>query len=241
MSLIELPRKLFKFSRRKILSSENTWKKMAGQISFADPKAEKNIHEIHEYWKNPSENNLPEKYIDPKGGNIRSKMLLRLIKENTDLTNSSSIMELGCNVGRNLNLLIEDGFQNVRGIEINSHAVKTMQKIYPQLGKYGKITIDSLENALKRCPSNHFDLVFTMAVLEHIHKDSEWLFSEIKRITKKNIITIEDEETISDRHFPRNYGDIFEKLDMKQTLCYDCREISHWKGKFYARVFEKNE
>ena len=63
-----------------------------------------------------------------------------------------------------------------------------MQRIYPQLGKYGKITIDSLENALKRCPSNHFDLVFTMAVLEHIHKDSECIFSEIKRITKKYII-----------------------------------------------------
>ena len=202
---------------------------------------EKDIQQIHEYWKNPSENNLPEKYSNPKGGIIRSKMLVRLIRENTDITNTSSIMELGCNVGRNLNLLMEEDFQNIHGLEINKKAIEQMQEIYPKLGTHANITINSLENAIKEYPKNHFDLVFTMAVLEHIHKDSEWVFTEIKRITKKYLITIEDERTISDRHFPRNYEDIFERLDMKQIFCYDCNEMPNWKGKFYARIFKKND
>jgi len=204
-------------------------------------ESEKTVRQIHDYWKNPSENNLPEKYVNPKGNLIRSKMLIRLIKENTDLTNQSSILELGCNVGRNLNLLMEDGFQNIHGIEINQHAIKKMQEIYPNLRKHAKITTNSLENTLKEFPKNYFGLVFTMAVLEHIHKDSEWVFTEIKRITKKYLITIEDEKTISDRHFPRNYGDIFERLDMKQIFCYDCNEMPNWKGNFHARIFKKND
>jgi len=204
------------------------------------PKNQKNIQEIHEYWKSPSENNLPEKYFSPKGGLIRSEMLVRLIKENTDLNNASSILELGCNVGRNLNLLMEESFHNIHGIEINPEAVKKMHELYPKLGKQANITVSSLENTLKKYPENNFDLVFTMAVLEHIHNDSQWIFVEIKRIVKKYLILIEDEKTHSDRHFPRNYGDIFEKLNMTQILCYDCKEMPNWKGKFYARIFKKN-
>ena len=53
-------------------------------------------------------------------------------------------------------------------------------------------TIEDRIKDMERC-----DLVFTMAVLEHIHLDSEWVFSEMARIAKKYLITIEDEKNSS--------------------------------------------
>lgn len=55
-----------------------------------------------------------------------------------------------------------------------------------------------------------------MAVLEHIHFDSDWIFAELVRIAPL-IITIEDEVDISTRHFPRNYQKVFEPLGMRQV------------------------
>ena len=47
----------------------------------------------------------------------------------------------------------------------------------------------SIEDRIKELMEH--DLVFTMAVLEHIHSDSEWVFSEMARKAKRFLITIE--------------------------------------------------
>jgi len=201
-------------------------------------KATKNLQQIHDYWKNPSENNLPEKYFNPKGGITRSNLLVRLVQDKTDLKTDSSIFELGCNIGRNLWALQKNGYVNLHGVEINQEAVKKMSHFYPNLSEKARIVINSIEDWIETSEAE-FDLVFTMAVLEHIHNDSEWIFPEISKITKNYLITIEDEKTLSSRHFPRNYQNIFEKLGMKQIFQDDCKEMLNWKGKFFARVFQK--
>jgi hypothetical protein len=50
-----------------------------------------------------------------------------------------------------------------------------------------------VEDVVKSFGDRTFDLVFTMAVLEHIHTTSEWVFEEIVRITNRYVVTIEDE------------------------------------------------
>ena len=79
-----------------------------------------------------------------------------------------------------------------------------------------------------------------MAVLEHIHDDSKWVFQEMARITKKYLICIEDEHGVSWRHFPRNHKEIFEVLGMKQVEQIHCQNVAGINDRnFYARVFKK--
>ena len=52
-----------------------------------------------------------------------------------------------------------------------------------------------------------------MAVLEHISNESDFILEEIKRVSSRFIITIEDEITSwSERHFPRNYRLFLKKI-----------------------------
>lgn len=132
------------------------------------------LDQIHNYWKNPTENNLPERYINPKRGDTRTRMLYDLVTNHTEIDLTSSILELGCNVGRNLNFFFERGYDRLGGIEINEDAIRQMKDTYPNLHKIANVTISSLEMALPMQPKS--DLVFTMAMLEHIHTDSEWIF-----------------------------------------------------------------
>ncbi len=77
-----------------------------------------------------------------------------------------------------------------------------------------------------------------MAVLEHIHYKSNWIFNEMIRISKY-ILTIEDELSISDRHFPRNYKKIFSN-NMTQIFYEDCSYIKGFNKGFKTRLFKKD-
>ena len=77
-----------------------------------------------------------------------------------------------------------------------------------------------------------------MAVFEHIHSDREWLFPKIAEASDKFIITIEDEESISWKHFHRHYKKIFEAAGLKQIDFQDCKNEPFHQG-FYFRKFEK--
>ncbi|MBY9021774.1 MAG: class I SAM-dependent methyltransferase, partial [Candidatus Lokiarchaeota archaeon] len=95
----------------------------------------------------------------------------------------------------------------------------------------------AVENIIKKFKSNQYDIVYTMAVLEHIHEESSWIFPEIVRITNNYLITIEDESTLSWRCFPRNYKKIFESFGMKQVEEINCEGVL--KKPFNTRIFKK--
>jgi len=190
----------------------------------------KTLNEIHEFWKNPNDINLPETYILGE----RSLFLLDLFNY-TNIKLTDSILELGCNVGRNLNFLFVNGYKNLSGIEININAKPVMERIFPFVHKYATIYWDSIENIIIQ----QEDVIFTMAVLEHIHPDSEWIFEEMSHKANKYIITIEDENVISDRHFVRNYKDVFENLGLTQIYEQNCVGVPELGADFYARIFIK--
>jgi len=150
-------RKFFISARRKILSTENTRRKvMAGQIPFAGPKAEKN----REIWSNLPDNKIKE-YLE---GRKRSEYLHRLIVENCQsVKNNDSILEIGTNVGRNLNCIYENGFLNLHGIEINKQAVELMKKYYQNLQV--NMLVGPVENKIKQIKNKQMSLTFSMAVL----------------------------------------------------------------------------
>ena len=142
-------------------------------------------------------------------------------------------------MGRNLNYLFNAGYKKLGGVEISKEAIDLMKKTYPEMAEQIEIWNSPIEDVIVNFKGNSFDLIFTMAVLEHIHPDSKFIFSEMVRITKKYLITIEDEKGISWRHFPRNYKKIFEPLGMKQVEQFNCREIKDFGSHCWVRVFIK--
>lgn len=77
--------------------------------------------------------------------------------------------------------------------------------------------------------------------MKHIHTDSEWIFPEIQRITQSNLITIEDEGATTERHFPRNYKEVFEPLGFVQVYEEADRVKKIIGGNFVLRLFKKTE
>lgn len=94
-----------------------------------------------------------------------------------------------------------------------------------------------MEEFAKDQRDGEYDLIYTMAVLEHIHPDSEWVFGELARATSGTLITIEDERAVTWRHFPRNYREVFEAQGLRQVHEARLTATEDLDG-FLARVFK---
>jgi len=185
--------------------------------------------QLYDYWRNPIDGmNEIEDYAncDPE----RSLMLVNIINR-LSLNKNASMIELGCNVGRNLHYLHNAGYTNLEGVEIRSEAVLRMRQLY---GLVIPVHVCPVEEMIRQLPER--DLIFTMALLEHLHTDSEFVFDEMVRVAKY-IVTIEDERCISWRHFPRNYKDVFESRGMEQIAGW--KNLPTLPNSFRARVFKK--
>ena len=190
---------------------------------------------LYSYWKTPNDRwNSPELYLQ---GHERSEFLVSIVKRY--LNCEGSILEVGCNVGRNMQNLFNAGFRNLSGVEISAKALEIMKLKFPTLVKSSSIYNSTIEDWVQSYSSLQFDLIFAMAVLEHIHWDSDWVFSYLSKMSKKYLVIIEDEWQVSNRHFPRNYKDIFENLGMTQLEDINCVHIPGLNKNFFARVFSK--
>lgn len=127
-----------------------------------------NREELFEHWRSPHPvGNWPSDYIRPVW---RSKILADWIGK-LGIPKDGRILEVGCNVGRNLQYLRSQGYTKLSGIEISGHAIARMRKAYPGLDGFAAIYQGAAEDVLPGI-SESYDLIFTMAVLEHIHPDS---------------------------------------------------------------------
>jgi 2-polyprenyl-3-methyl-5-hydroxy-6-metoxy-1,4-benzoquinol methylase len=197
----------------------------------------KKINEIHEYWRKPNDiNNDESGYLDSEETLQRSEFLLGIV--NKYFTKEAKILELGCNVGRNLNHLYKNGYHKLAGIEINESAVKLMHKHYQEMADNSDIKLGEIEKYIREMKDQEYDLVFSMAVLEHIHSDSDWIFDVLPKKTKY-ILIIEDEKSLSWRHFPRRYDKVFKKLNMVHVE--KCEHIRGFNDGFYLRLFQCNQ
>lgn len=189
---------------------------------------------VHEYWRRPDDGrNRPADYaaVDPE----RSRGLVEAFRRHIPL--DASVLEIGCNVGRNLHYLRQAGYLDLTGIEISPDALEEMARAFPDVREQCKIINVSIEEALKELPS--FDVIFTMAVLVHIHPESDWIFPEIASRAKHTLIIIEQETSASWRHFGRRYRPIFEKCGFTQV---ERKQPMPSLPKDYAlRVFRRSE
>ena len=198
----------------------------------------KTRNELWEFWRHPDPEegrNLPTHYLR---GEERSQFLVGLIKNYA--APEAKILEIGCNVGRNLNCLFNAGYVNLSAVEISGDAIDLMKQAYPEMARQIRLYNSPVEDIIKNLGDGAFSLIFTMAVLQHIHPDSESIFSEMARITNGYLITCEDEKGITWRHFPRNYKRVFESLGMKQVYQFNCGQVEALGASFWARVFAKH-
>lgn len=140
---------------------------------------------LHFYWRNPEVDggaNSPENYLPNQKNRYTSLLLVETISRYVD--KDSSIIELGCNVGRNLKFLKDTALFH-----------------------------SSIEDFFINYPLKKFDLVFTSAVLEHLSKESEWVFDRIAESAQRFILTLEIEDFRVNFHriVGREYAPIFGK------------------------------
>jgi hypothetical protein len=135
--------------------------------------------------------------------------------------------------------LFRAGITKLGGIEINAEAVKLLRQTFPDVASHAEIYNAAVEDVIRTLPYGAFNIVFTMAVLEHIHRDSEWTFREMARVAKDYLITIEDEKSSGWGHFRRNYRKVFERFGMEQVELVDCGGVEGFGAGFFARVFAK--
>lgn len=192
-----------------------------------DAATHKTRDQLHEYWRSSQQN--PLEYAN--GDNRRSLRLVEVVQQHVG---PGRILEIGTNAGRNLHHLYAAGFVDLEGIEISPVAIATLRNVYPELADV-PIHEGALEDLIGTFPDKSFECVFTMAVLEHIHFDSDWVFAHIARIARR-IITIEDELRLGERHFARNYERVFASSDMRQVHMEDRTKWGLPTG-FAARVF----
>ncbi len=152
------------------------------------------------------------------------------------ISKEDSILELGCNCGTNLNYLYKHGYKKLYGVDINTESIELMKKIYPTFYKNSTIYNNEINSMLISTQNNKYDVVFTMAVLMHIHPENiKETYENIKRITKKYFITIENETTLIRDNFTwvRKY-----KEELK---VYGFKEISKYKLSRKSFLSQDNE
>jgi SAM-dependent methyltransferase len=125
-----------------------------------------------------------------------------------------SVLEVGCNAGANLAGLARHGYEQLSGVEINPHAIEQMRQSFPDLR--ATVHEGALEELLPTLETGSVDVVFSMAVLIHVHPSSKAIFEHMARIAARYVCVIEAENTTIPYIFARNYRRVFERAGCAQ-------------------------
>ncbi|HMH50525.1 MAG TPA: class I SAM-dependent methyltransferase [Candidatus Acidoferrum sp.] len=150
----------------------------------------------------------------PASYGAKSQDIVRFLHEfwGPHVTRHDRILELGCNCGANLNGLLTLGYERLNGVEINAHAVAYMPSIFPEVSAVSTITVGSVEDVLPGLESGSADVIFTMAVLIHVHPNSRAIFRHMVRVARKYVCVVELEAANCGYVFARDYRRVFEGL-----------------------------
>ena len=145
-----------------------------------------------------------------------------------DLDRASRILEVGCNVGSQLQALQNMGFDNLYGIELQSYAV--------ELSKQRTKHINIIQGSGFDIPykDNYFDLVYTSGVLIHISpNDIEMIIREAYRCSRRYIWGFEyfsdtyeevnyrgNDALLSQTNFAQLYQNLFPDLKLIKKQLY---------------------
>ena len=150
-----------------------------------------------------------------------------------DVAQADKVLEIGCNAGANLARLRQLEYLNLSGVEIDTDSIVELRRVFPELAET-VIHQGRIEDVLPGIEADGVDVVFTMAVLQHIHPSSNWVFAEMVRVARRHICAIELEQVSTYNHFCRDYSRVFEALGCRQLRA---TEISRSSSPEVAEVY----
>jgi SAM-dependent methyltransferase len=151
------------------------------------------------------------------------------------------VLDLGCNVGRELNHLWELGFRDLTGVEIGEAPVRAMKEVFPEMAGGSRIINRSMTEAIVEFGDAEFDLVYAHGSLVSLSAREQFVFDEMVRVTRCLIVTLENEW--SGMLFPRDFGRVFTSRGMTQVLEREVRVSAPENGrqkKSMLRIFKKH-
>ena len=160
-----------------------------------------------------------------------------------NLDRNTSILELGCNIGINLEILQNMGFKKLTGLEINQKTMNIAKEKYPMI----KFIHSSIEDF--KCNDNEYDLVFTTGVLVHINPSNiNDIVNKMIRLTKKFIFGFEYfSEKLTEVKY-RDHSNLLWKQNFPLLFTKNMKLIKdkkmYWKSENLcdvAYIFEKAE
>ena len=129
-----------------------------------------------------------------------------------DGTQVANILEVGCNIGWNLEYLRRLGYTDTVGIEPQTYAVERIRERSPQLN----VQIGSAFALPFK--DGEFDLVFTCGVLIHISgADLPRALNEMFRVSRRLVLAIEYDNAVEEEIHYRGHGSALWKRDHGAT------------------------
>jgi SAM-dependent methyltransferase len=181
------------------------------------PAAEDEAARAESFW---AEYPLTEFYFTGKESVQRSRWLAGEVLSRYEF---SSVLEPGCNCGRNLYYIL-DRYPNVEahGFDVNEQAIAFAKEHVPG----ASFEIRSVHE-MADIPDDRYDIIFTMSLLDHV-PEVESVCREFLRIARKAVVLVEvdtgtegkciehlKQQGVDNYCYSRNYARLFESLGAK--------------------------
>ena len=148
-------------------------------------------NDVRDGWADRSGEFSPTYYAH-QGPNEASESIRELLEH--FLGTDARVLEIGCSSGRHLAHLLDGGFENLHGIEINADAIDVLREEYPDLAADATFHVGDAGEILPEFDDGAFDAVYTVETLQHIHPDeADEVFDEVARVTDDLLLTVENE------------------------------------------------
>jgi SAM-dependent methyltransferase len=182
------------------------------------------------HWRNAKNANAPEKYL---WHYERTVALVDFLPGG--LNKKGAVLEVGCNSGRNLRGLQVLGFEFLRGVDINETAIQIAEE--ESFGIEYWVGDAATKSFWMGSPVH--ELIFTMAVLQHIPEDAVLDYIAHHAL---HILTIENEYNTSKHdpsHFRRNYYTEFTSRGFIETRYKQDNDPHTFGAPMVFRFFKK--
>lgn len=171
-----------------------------------------------EYWRSPPDaGNQPMDYATI--GHEKDEKLIEIFHY-FNIPHTASILEIGCNAGRNLRALADAGYTCLSGIDINPDAIETCR----ELKTPAKTVCGEMGEILPTLGT--FDVAFSTGVLMHVPYRED-VYDSIGNSVKSGgyLITMEDEKCDVTYFYAKNYQKLFESRGYDQVYVEDLETL----------------
>ena len=191
---------------------------------FGTDQMYRNLHKDFESWNN---------YYKERFGKTKLELNNLFLKK---INRKIRILEIGCNVGYQLNCLNKMGFKNLYGIELQSLCIKNLKKKF----KFINLVLGDGNNIPFK--KNFFDLVFTSNVLIHIHPSNiSHFMSEMYRVTSKWIWCFEYYSKKYENVNYRNHKNLLWKTDFSKKFISTFTDLKIQKEILFKSLISNKE